>query len=415
MREMRDTSDGPLVGVWNRQDKLIGIRKRSTPPDFDDLASSVYMSLEGVAIHVYGNSFGVSPGLACTSGLEYFKRLQARWGSAAPLNYAVSGSGLYEVCYDLNGVWTAGTGASVAGSAFGVARKGVVLLNALTNMYTNPDAAGAVQAVSGDYLTWLKYACRSIFATIGAGTRIESSAATAVGVWNTFANNHYSGGSTRYSVGQNDYLEFTGVTVPDGIDSVWVMVGITDDASVFEVSVDGVVQEAFVHPATKPTVRSYRHGNFATPVVGPKAGSPLYSFPVFTKVKAAPGVHNIRVKKTDAGAGSITVDGLIVPSVSPVQVVTFLDPLPAKTGARPEVVGRVQFAANKALIDQIYRDVCAEFAYVSLVDCSDLLDVGGVNVPDGLHPNDLGMLCYVNRVEASLSGITPRAGLFTTA
>lgn len=384
------------------------------PVGVSSAVAGSYKSLEGVALHIYGNSFGVSPGLACTAGLEYFKRLQSRWTSAAPVTYAVSGSGLYEVCYDLNGTWTSGTGASVVGSFWGTARKGIPCVNALTNMYTNPDAAGNVQPVTPDGLLWLKYLARSIFATLSAGQKIESSAATASGTWTTFANTHYSAGSTRYTSTQGAYLEFTGVVVPAGVRSMWVMVNITDDASTFEVSVDGVVQASFSQPATKPTVRSFRHGSFATPVVAPPGGGALYSFPVFTRVTADPGTHTVRVTKTDPGSGTVVVDGLIVGSASRAQIVTFLDPLPATSGSRAEIVGRDQFIANKLQIDPVYQAVCAEFPNVSLVDLSDLFQQGGISATDGLHPNDFGMLLIANRVEDALAKVSPRPGMYTT-
>lgn len=48
-------------------------------------------------IYVYGHSFTVDPGIACTAGLEFYKTLKTRLVSPSATTYGITGSGFWEI------------------------------------------------------------------------------------------------------------------------------------------------------------------------------------------------------------------------------------------------------------------------------------------------------------------------------
>lgn len=373
---------------------------------------------EASPLYQYGHSFGASPGLACTAGKESYNLLGARLKSPTITTYAKSGSGLFEVCYDLAAVHTTGNGPSSAGSQWPVGgRRGVVILDCETNNCTHPDVAGNVQALPAGYTGWYTLALRSVLALLESASRVEDNdaAVTVSGSWLTFTSDLYSGGSIRRSNTANAYMDIP-VTVPAGVDHVWLMAYAQYEGSTFEVSVDGGTATPVVQPGAMPTTRSYRYANFTQIITGPSTVSPTYSFPQFVKVPITPGAHTVRMKRTDAGTGYVFCDGLLVPSTKPPLVITFLDPLPGTVGTRAEVVGRTQWIANKALLDPVWTAVSAEFPNVRLLDNSDLLAKGGVsqNTNDSLHPNDRGMAIIAARERAVIAASGDPDGLYVT-
>jgi len=336
--------------------------------------------LEGVPLWVYGSSFTVSPGLACTSGMEFYKLVQARLKMGTATTFGINGKTIREAAKRIVG------GVGVAGAPWIPTRKGVAVIDTWVN-----DLAG-YQIVGGDYtprafvakdISGIKANLAAALAYISAGTIIENTAGTKAGTWAADGSaTDRSGGNNSTTSDVGATMTFTGVSVPE--DHFFFLSNTLEPASFalsdVEVLVDGVVARTIA--SAEFECHSLIEG-----------GTVLTGNAAF-RIPCTPGTHTIVIRQAGSAGQNMLVDAIIVPKAlaarSPILVIQ--DQLPrgvvGGTYWHPDDIATL--AANKPLLDAAYAAVLADFpnAHLVLTTLDATQDYG----PDGLHPNDRGMI-----------------------
>jgi hypothetical protein len=348
----------------------------------------------GADLWVYGHSYTADPGIRCTAGSEFFNVLAARY-AMTDTTYGVSSSRLQQVFFDVLGATTG----SVGGSTWDASRTGAVVVDCEVNDAYNFNGVGTAQSLTAQGVSNYGDALRGILAVLSASSRVEQTAGTTSGVWSTNTDGRFSGGSNIETTALNAYIDLPVTVGSSGV--VWLISyllssslgsGLVGEHSIY---VDGVLHTTV--PAVTSAFDQIKSGR------GPETLD--FGVKPIRLAGISPGARTIRVKKTDAGAGKVYVDCILVQGDDPVKVVIVKDPDPntaasasAPTSASDPDSNRVIILANKPLLDDEIDGVLGDFSNAVAVESG--ISVAGVSAVDALHPNDTGMA----QLAASIAG-----------
>lgn len=344
--------------------------------------------LSGATLTIYGHSYTPAPGFYCTPGKEWPTVLAGRFGMNQ-VNWGESGARMIETAVAAIGTKFPGS-TNTANRSYVAGTPGVVVIESEQNdVILGPFTAAAQSGFT--------HALRALIATVCAGQRIESSTATAVGTWTTFASPQASNGDMRYSSTASASMEFLNVSAPTG--KVYVLTiansGATD-AGVFDVLVDGVSQGI-----------AYAGSSQSAAFTSGAAGSTAYTFgPAVVSVNVPKsGTHSVKVVKTDATAQPIWVDALLVPSLTPPEVVICLDPPINYPPALQSVASN--WSTYSPVYNPLVKSVVAEFgrnvSWVDLAPGWNSNTMAATNDANHFHPNDAGMALIESNVRPAVT------------
>lgn len=333
--------------------------------------------LEGVPVWVYGSSFAVDPGFACTAGLEFHKLAAARLGTTTT-TFAASGKSIRDASERVVG------GKGIANAAWTPARRGIGVIDTWVNDLAAYAAGPAPRAFEAKDVTGIRANLRAALAVMSAATIIENTAGTKTGTWLADgASNERTGGSNAMTSETGAALEFTGVTFgSDGY--VWYLGHTLDPASFQLAPVDVFVDGVKVRSIPASEFYCHRLVEGGTDSTGPAA----------FRIDAAPGVHTVRLVHAGAAGTNMLVDALLVPrpsaARSPVFVIQDQLPRPVAAGAFYKTQAQIDvLVGNWSQLLAAYQQVLGEFPNAVFVRTT--LDAATDYGADGLHPNDRGM------------------------
>src|SRR5882724_82203 len=343
-------------------------------------------------LYIYGHSFTAAVGLQCTSGNEFFRRVQTHMAMSAITTYGISSSRTIENYHDVIAATFAGAS---AGSTWNGTRKGWTLLDCVTNDAFNFDVSSGTataQALTAGAQEAYKRALDGYLTVISSSDRVESSAGTTSGTWTTGSSATYSGGSILRTIVQNSYVDIVATATAAGeLDVVtFVVAGATNGT--MDVSVDGTVVQTI---SSWPTVDG---------VVTRRSGNTVTAIPYIVKLTGlSAGSHTIRVKKTDATSNFIYVDCVLIKSASPVPAIILRDPLPNTTGSNGATTSgnRPIIVSNMPLLDALITSTAANYPNAIIID-PGLSNPADIGVTDGIHPNDRGMRKMADAIVAGI-------------
>lgn len=354
------------------------------------LRAAYVAPLSAVPLWVYGHSYTITPGVGCTSGAEFFNLLKAHMGFFSATTYGVGSSRMVEVASD---VINQAPAAPVVGSTWTPSRSGIVVLDCEFNDAVNPDpTTGNFTALSATQVTNYQSALTAALAVLSSASRVEAESGTLSGTTGTAAGAIYSGSTCLQLKAQNAYVDLA-VTVPASGD-LWVLMwiissfaGAGSGVGAYTIAVDGVtkITQGALSGANSPFARiKSNRGTGDTMDVGPMAHH---------LTGLTPGAHTVRITKTDAGAGVVFPDAVLVPSAAPPKVAVLKDPLPATSGSNSSTISanRTIFSANRALLHPAIDAAVANFANAVAIDAGLDYTQTDLRISEGAHPNDKGM------------------------
>lgn len=350
--------------------------------------SSAYASLnslfKGADLWTFGHSFvdGVSDGgtstfyrnvLASTLGLTH-----PTAADSTNLEHAVGGSRVEEMAQRLVGT-----------DPFPNGRRGVALIQAFMN-------TARLHGVDTLAIRSAKNCLRTMLAVLSASSRVENDAAafTWSGTWSTVTSTQSSGGGHRSTTSQFSYAD---VTLPSKGNST----GAYHLMTYGRTGVGPIVEVKNVTTSTVLATVDLSNQVYA----GDSPVSTNYVIPVNAKSGEV-----IRFTKIDSGAGSFSIDGLLVPDNNPFPIIGVKEPYLLDYSASTAFPNGSDAAIDA--FNAIWDQLAAEYDAVVVADPNAAgywnknTDIGA----DEVHPNVLGNQHLAQAaIDAILSGSLKRA------
>ena len=380
---------GDGVTAWN-------LLPYDTPTPVD-VTGKVAKPLGPMEFVVYGASQSVEPGLECTPGLEWFNQVAADLGTDFA-TMAYGGRRTPDLAaYALAGTWNVNSqGAHPQGAAATWAGMDTVDkipvadtsgndIGHYPNMRVSPVVPARITGAAGTrYLAGIGAALRTLLATYVSQSRVENTAASSTGVWNSLAGG--SAGTIAWT-NVNGATRTYPVTPPQGGESAGEVyfVGYTLSAesggvsSTFTYSIDGGAESATQTPPGWERYAGYVAGfvdstPFVTKITLPVDGAE----------------HTVRLTHTGTAGHVFYADPILVPSAAPKPMLVMQSPRQVTIAAGVfDAAGVAAYAANWRLIEDQQEAIAAEFPNAIYVPCSVTLE--GLSDADGLHFDDTGM------------------------
>jgi hypothetical protein len=350
------------------------------------------------AIKAYGDSYLKLPPTRATTGADVLSISVSRLGLLSATSYAVSGSRLLDVFYDLlGGYGGAQTGATWPGSS----RKGVVLIGTEHSDFYNPlDNGGHYGLLTTQNFQNYQDTLQACVALIQSDHRVEANLGTTTGTWVTPGGN-WSNGDVLETSQQGAFVTYPNIVVPAS-GTLWHLGYYSESATGQTVITIGGTTVATI--AANPT------GQGAT-IWSNRASSintPSNFMPQVTKISGlTPGATvTIVVSKGDATTDPIYTDAILVPASAYPLTIVAKDPVgrlsnPTPTSPDPNLATMVsQAAPNKTGLDTAIDLAVAANPDVISLDLGVSLSPGDLSYVDGIGLNDRGMkkysdlLCY---------------------
>lgn len=362
---------------------------------------------EGKHLWVYGDSGAVIPGFKCTAGQEWMFLVQRALQTGAINSYAIGGSDAIGVAIHVLGTGMGGTGlpALAVGSKWDGTRRGICFVHTGVNdaaAYTDRTLTpGVPVALDANCQNGLTGAFRAILATLSSASRIEVETGTLTGTWSTQSSSSYSNGSVRRTSTVGDKVDLAGVVFPAS-GRVHLVLNAYDlsvaTMANIQVKVDGTVVKTIA--GSTLTMRAEKTN--ATPT------SIVYA-PAAVEIDAAAGSHTVTLTHAGNAGEFMELDCLLVPSPTPPPIFVPQEWMPISVAGGFTTGAITTLAANKAVLDLLYQQVCAEFPNVCYVPLG-VNDTNGLG-NDGLHPNDRGHRqeaeSWIPAIENFLAGYDP--------
>jgi hypothetical protein len=351
----------------------------------------------GPPLWVYGHSYTTNPGNVNTPGQEWMPELAGRLQSPTWQTFGVGSSRLIDTYSDIARWAPRGP---VPGSAWDGRRGGVVVLQSEMNDMINPwGASRDARPLSSQALGNYEQTLQASLAMLASERRQDWSRASSGGAWKGARGSAYLGGELTYTTQRGAYREMQVEVGESGV--VWVITWEPSSrvrnshTGSTAIAVDGATV-AGISARTAPWAAVYtrRAGGYLH-AVGPRA----------TAVTGlTPGVHTIRVTKTDPGPGAVYLDQLLVQSADPVPVVVMKDP-PAYTRASAYTAASgPRINANRAWLNRRIDGLVARGVFPNVVTATlEGIEPGDYG-PDGIHLSDRGMDVEAARLEEVIEG-----------
>jgi len=362
---------------------------------------------------VIGNSYGA---INRTIAKQRYPERLARRIRGSFGNSCVSGMLVHDIASFIYGSFTKATGGSPSTPVVGTQNPSPATYGAFIVEGVRNDAGWDGGTASGNTTTKARAGfvagLKAIIALLQASIWKQDTDASFVyaGTWTTQTGNvYYKGGTVHNTTVPGSTCTITTPVLPTGGGDVDVVLQAWDSGfgvsgAAYTVTVDGVAQ-----PALTGTTNDAVACSVSQSTIGSQVTIPVHGLTA--------GAHTIVV--THAGSGStqnLTINGLLVRSPNPVQVVI---PKAARLGT----AGYAAYTGAGAswATDQIYNGlidtVCALYADGS-VSTFDPNAAGwdpttGISSadPQSLHPGDFGSDLYADGLMAHLNGLAPRIGL----
>jgi hypothetical protein len=328
------------------------------------LIPALSLAFSGQTLYTYGHSYLASTAFASPIGLRYDNQTATDTGTTV-VTRAISGSQAEDVIETV----TNGSSKWVPGTA------GVILVEGLLNsLRLNGNTSAGITSATNAY--------RAMMAQFTASSRIKETDASFVytGTWSPStpsAPTQASGGTTKSTVTQNDYVS---ITLPAS--TCYLLVMCRDAA--------GPTIQITDQSAGGTVLGNYDMSNGASSTIN------SYAIPI-----NAPAGHVIRATKTDAGAVAMHVDALLPRSnASPAIVLVKENYLPNYLGGGPTYRNGSDAAVDA--YNAILTTMASEFPHTvvaTAVGWSSATCIGG----DSVHPNNTGYAALTAGVEAALT------------
>lgn len=320
----------------------------------------------GVNLATYGHSYTLTDGSFVPAGQEYMTQIKNRFGFATHTSWGEGGLLSPEVFRVMDVGYSEGSPAIRA-----IGSKGVVILDCMFNDITRAGTQDTTKV-----LNRFKHALRSSLAVLTAGSQTLAYAGSGLvrsGTWSTngqAASKAYPGNAWTTTVG--DYIEYTVAGDTAHILGYSWDLAVNNNAPIVEVKVDGVVKTT-INYGNDSIIQYARDTDGLNDTLGHRTD---------TITGMGGGTHTVRLTLMAGSVGQWFTEKILVPSVTPAEVVLVIDPLPTSTASMyaTHVTHRPAFAAAA-------RSIAAEFPSVRIVDLAEMSSIPAYFNADGLHPN----------------------------
>ena len=360
---------------------------------------------------VYGNSYAVVPGFACTAGQEYPTRSAVALGGGAVTSYGVSSTRVCDVVAGLSkGVANIGSYAQILAALWpGTStRTGVVILDSIVNdvghypaMNVSPAVPAAIPANS-KYVDGITGCYRAALALMSSESRVEQTTATFTGTWLGTAAGYTpsSGGTMAYATAVGATATYTvtpaqvgplaGVVHAlgfklDSASGVMARIGISIDGGAI-IYYTPTAWELYVGPG------------------GANVASIVDAFAILLPIDGAS--HTVALSHAGSAGQFLYTDCIVVPSTAPNPVMVMgAKTVKVATGVL-DATGVAVWKRNLVRLEPLIQNVVWEFP--NAVWVSSTMTDNGLRSNDGIHPNDRGMQQRENDLNFALRQILPQ-------